>query len=236
MLGRDGRAGEIGHNVVDTDGPECHCGKRGCLETIVGDLALLACAGRDVAPARRTSPRSSPTPAPARSGPCPRCGPSPVAGAGDRQPGEHPQPAAGDPRRLAVRGARPGPARDRAARSSSTPSTPRTRSSSGSPASASTRPCSARPSSRSSPCSRTRTSAAAPGPPPPPPDPPPPAPPPLRRPVTYSAGSPACRRARDGSRRSRGGRRTTRLADPYVGRATRADPSRSRRHAGETAE
>ena len=50
MRGRDGRAGEIGHNVMDTNGPECHCGKRGCLETIVGDVSLLARAGRDTSP------------------------------------------------------------------------------------------------------------------------------------------------------------------------------------------
>jgi predicted NBD/HSP70 family sugar kinase len=48
LLGRDGRAGEIGHNVVATNGPPCHCGKRGCLETIIGDQALLSLAGRDV--------------------------------------------------------------------------------------------------------------------------------------------------------------------------------------------
>jgi predicted NBD/HSP70 family sugar kinase len=50
VRGRDGRAGEIGHNVVDTNGPECHCGKHGCLETIIGDAALLALAGRDGPP------------------------------------------------------------------------------------------------------------------------------------------------------------------------------------------
>jgi predicted NBD/HSP70 family sugar kinase len=50
LLGRDGRAGEIGHNVLDTGGPECHCGKHGCLETIIGDAALLARAGRDEPP------------------------------------------------------------------------------------------------------------------------------------------------------------------------------------------
>ena len=50
VLGRDGRAGEVGHNVVAPGGPECHCGKRGCLETIVGDVALLALAGRHVDP------------------------------------------------------------------------------------------------------------------------------------------------------------------------------------------
>ena len=50
LSGRDGRAGEVGHNVVKSGGPECHCGKRGCLETIIGDAALLALAGRDVPP------------------------------------------------------------------------------------------------------------------------------------------------------------------------------------------
>jgi predicted NBD/HSP70 family sugar kinase len=50
LQGRDGRAGEIGHNVVDTGGAECHCGKRGCLEKMIGDAALLTMAGRDVEP------------------------------------------------------------------------------------------------------------------------------------------------------------------------------------------
>ena len=46
LRGIHGHAGEIGHNVVDPGGPECHCGKRGCLETFVGDHALLDLAGR----------------------------------------------------------------------------------------------------------------------------------------------------------------------------------------------
>jgi predicted NBD/HSP70 family sugar kinase len=46
LRGHDGHAGEIGHNVVDSSGPPCHCGKRGCLETYVGAAALLAKAGR----------------------------------------------------------------------------------------------------------------------------------------------------------------------------------------------
>lgn len=46
LRGRDGHAGEIGHNVVDAAGPACHCGKRGCLETYVGASALLGAAGR----------------------------------------------------------------------------------------------------------------------------------------------------------------------------------------------
>jgi predicted NBD/HSP70 family sugar kinase len=44
--GRDGHAGEIGHNVLDPGGPLCHCGKRGCIETFLGENALLGLAGR----------------------------------------------------------------------------------------------------------------------------------------------------------------------------------------------
>ena len=32
--GKDGMAGEIGHMVVDPDGPQCLCGKRGCVERL----------------------------------------------------------------------------------------------------------------------------------------------------------------------------------------------------------
>jgi predicted NBD/HSP70 family sugar kinase len=50
LRGHDGHAGEIGHNVVDASGPPCHCGKAGCLETYVGESALLALAGRPQPP------------------------------------------------------------------------------------------------------------------------------------------------------------------------------------------
>jgi predicted NBD/HSP70 family sugar kinase len=50
LHGYDGYAGEIGHNVVDAKGPACHCGKHGCVETYVGEGALLRLAGRDQAP------------------------------------------------------------------------------------------------------------------------------------------------------------------------------------------
>jgi len=50
VRGRDGRAGEVGHNVIDKHGPPCHCGKNGCLETFIGDAALLALAGRSGEP------------------------------------------------------------------------------------------------------------------------------------------------------------------------------------------
>ena len=40
--GVSGAAGEFGHMVVAPDGPPCHCGKRGCLEAVVGDAAIAA--------------------------------------------------------------------------------------------------------------------------------------------------------------------------------------------------
>lgn len=46
VRGRDGHAGEIGHNVLDPSGPPCHCGKHGCIETFLGESALLELAGR----------------------------------------------------------------------------------------------------------------------------------------------------------------------------------------------
>jgi predicted NBD/HSP70 family sugar kinase len=46
LRGHDGHAGEIGHVVVDASGPACHCGNRGCLETYIGEAALLVLAGR----------------------------------------------------------------------------------------------------------------------------------------------------------------------------------------------
>ncbi len=42
--GASGGAGEIGHVVVDPEGPVCECGSRGCLETLVGDDALVRAA------------------------------------------------------------------------------------------------------------------------------------------------------------------------------------------------
>lgn len=39
--GRTG-IGDIGHTVMDLNGPECACGKRGCLQAFAGEMALLA--------------------------------------------------------------------------------------------------------------------------------------------------------------------------------------------------
>jgi N-acetylglucosamine repressor len=42
--GAHGGAGEFGHPVIDPAGLPCECGKRGCLETIVSDPALVRAA------------------------------------------------------------------------------------------------------------------------------------------------------------------------------------------------
>jgi len=42
--GEAGAAGEIGHVVVEFDGPECVCGKKGCLEAVASATALIRAA------------------------------------------------------------------------------------------------------------------------------------------------------------------------------------------------
>lgn len=39
--GRGGSAGELGHTTVAADGPPCTCGKRGCLEALASDPAVV---------------------------------------------------------------------------------------------------------------------------------------------------------------------------------------------------
>jgi glucokinase len=42
--GHDGTAGEIGHQTIDPDGPECNCGNHGCLEAFArADRIAAAC-------------------------------------------------------------------------------------------------------------------------------------------------------------------------------------------------
>ncbi|WP_062077075.1 ROK family transcriptional regulator [Demequina globuliformis] len=48
LRGADGYAGELGHTVVDSAGPLCHCGRRGCLETEVQFSRLKAAAAPTV--------------------------------------------------------------------------------------------------------------------------------------------------------------------------------------------
>ncbi len=47
LVGHRGFAGEIGHIPVDPDGAPCSCGSTGCLETVIGERALLERAGLD---------------------------------------------------------------------------------------------------------------------------------------------------------------------------------------------
>ncbi len=46
LAGAGGYAGEIGHLLVDPDGPTCRCGNVGCWEMKVGENQLLTLAGR----------------------------------------------------------------------------------------------------------------------------------------------------------------------------------------------
>jgi glucokinase len=41
VRGKSGAAGELGHMVVEKDGPTCSCGNRGCLETFCGSAGLV---------------------------------------------------------------------------------------------------------------------------------------------------------------------------------------------------
>jgi len=47
-LGIDGTAGELGHTVVEPDGPPCSCGGRGCLELYTSGPAIEALAAKAV--------------------------------------------------------------------------------------------------------------------------------------------------------------------------------------------
>lgn len=38
--GSSGCAGDVGHIIVDRNGPSCHCGNRGCVEALAGGLAI----------------------------------------------------------------------------------------------------------------------------------------------------------------------------------------------------
>lgn len=45
--GVGGFAGEVGHMIVDPDGPECRCGSRGCWETLIGLDSVIRSTGND---------------------------------------------------------------------------------------------------------------------------------------------------------------------------------------------
>lgn len=57
LRGRNGLAGEVGHFIVDPDGPPCNCGARGCLETLVSATAVIRLARAAVASGAATSLR-----------------------------------------------------------------------------------------------------------------------------------------------------------------------------------
>ena len=46
IMGRQGRAGEIGHQVLVTEGESCGCGNHGCLETLARSDVVAAKAGQ----------------------------------------------------------------------------------------------------------------------------------------------------------------------------------------------
>lgn len=52
--GATNRSGELGHVVVERDGPQCGCGHKGCLEAIVGGPALAKHILKDIAAGRDT--------------------------------------------------------------------------------------------------------------------------------------------------------------------------------------
>jgi glucokinase len=45
-FGPSGRAGELGHQVIDVDGPPCGCGNRGCVEAFAAGPALCRLGGQ----------------------------------------------------------------------------------------------------------------------------------------------------------------------------------------------
>lgn len=40
FLGAEGFAGEVGHSILQVEGPGCSCGRKGCAETFIGQRAL----------------------------------------------------------------------------------------------------------------------------------------------------------------------------------------------------
>ena len=45
--GVGGFAGEVGHMVIDPNGPECRCGSHGCWETLIGLDSVIRATGND---------------------------------------------------------------------------------------------------------------------------------------------------------------------------------------------
>lgn len=49
FVGAIGMAGEIGHTILQIDGPICSCGRQGCAETFIGSRALKSAKNTDLA-------------------------------------------------------------------------------------------------------------------------------------------------------------------------------------------
>ena len=54
-IGISGTAGEVGHMTIETDGPQCTCGNRGCWEMLASGTALAREAKRAIAAGRQSS-------------------------------------------------------------------------------------------------------------------------------------------------------------------------------------
>ena len=55
LIGSRGFAGEIGHTILQPDGPMCSCGRRGCAEALIGLRAMLPAAPRSTQHRRAAS-------------------------------------------------------------------------------------------------------------------------------------------------------------------------------------
>ena len=55
IAGKNGGAGEIGHMIIEADGPLCGCGSRGCLEAFASGTALAAYARQLLANGEKSS-------------------------------------------------------------------------------------------------------------------------------------------------------------------------------------
>lgn len=51
---KDNMAGEIGHTLIKEDGPECECGKRGCLEAIASESAIVSRARKELGEGKKS--------------------------------------------------------------------------------------------------------------------------------------------------------------------------------------
>ena len=50
LTGSRGFAGEVGHMVLQLNGPKCSCGRRGCAEALIGPRAMLRSSDEDAPP------------------------------------------------------------------------------------------------------------------------------------------------------------------------------------------